>query len=74
MGDALPPPDPTAPLPGVARHVNRTQLTAIIWTGISVATVFVAFRLWARLKDVRKLLPDDYCRFNVTNASQMGGC
>ncbi|KAG9250045.1 uncharacterized protein F5Z01DRAFT_684196 [Emericellopsis atlantica] len=54
-----PPPDPSAPLQGAARTIDREGLLTIIWVCFSVATVFVGVRLSVRWRQNRTFLPDD---------------
>ncbi|KAI6777743.1 Pth11-like integral membrane [Emericellopsis cladophorae] len=54
-----PPPDPSAPLQGAARTIDREGLLAIIWVCFSVATIFVGVRLSVRWRQNRTFLPDD---------------
>jgi positive regulator of sigma E activity len=61
MSAALPPTNPNAPLPGAAAHINRRELITIVWVTIGIAGAFVCLRLYARLRETRKLLADDYC-------------
>ncbi|KAF5657133.1 hypothetical protein FHETE_10583 [Fusarium heterosporum] len=55
-----PPPDPNAPLTGAARSVDKSGLIVVIWVCFSVATLFVALRLFVRWRQNRRFLADDY--------------
>ncbi|KAF5562306.1 hypothetical protein FPHYL_5738 [Fusarium phyllophilum] len=54
------PPDPTAPLTGAARSVNRQGLVIIVWICFTIATLFVSLRLFVRWQQNRRFLADDY--------------
>ncbi len=58
---SLPQADPNAPLTGMAKHVGRQELLAVVWTCFSIGTSFVALRLVVRLRQNRALLADDWC-------------
>jgi hypothetical protein len=55
-----PPPDPDAPLLGYARHIDKTDLTAVIWVFFAVASLFVWARVGVRWRQNQRLLIDDY--------------
>ncbi|ORY58206.1 uncharacterized protein BCR38DRAFT_468857 [Pseudomassariella vexata] len=52
--------DPNVPLRGSASHVNALGLTAIVWIGFIVATLFVILRISVRWRGNGKLGTDDY--------------
>ncbi|KAJ6445311.1 quinoprotein amine dehydrogenase beta chain-like protein [Purpureocillium lavendulum] len=53
--------NPDAPLAGMASHVGRGELLAVVWTCFSIGTSFVALRLVVRVRQNGSLLPDDWC-------------
>lgn len=55
-----PPSDPNAPLTGAASTVSRDGLLAVVWTCVSVATMFVSVRLGVRWRQNSRFLADDY--------------
>jgi hypothetical protein len=45
---------------GMADNLSAAGFNAVVWSGIGIATFFLAARIWIRMTKIRRLAIDDY--------------